>query len=64
MLKQSSMPGLVLESALRGIIIPVLNKETVNEYRTVLIRDKFHLTTEIVNDRILRRIYRARTIKY
>ena len=50
MLKQSSIPGLVLELALSGIIIPVLNKEIVNEYRTVLMREKFHLTTEIVND--------------
>ena len=43
MLKHSSIPGLVLESALSGIIIPVLNKEFVSEYRTVLMRDKFHL---------------------
>ena len=52
MLKQSSIPGLVLESALSGIIIPVLNKEIVSEYKTVLMREKFHLTTEIVNDLI------------
>ena len=52
MLKQSSIPGLVLELALSGIIIPVLNKEIVSEYRTVLMREKFHLNTEIVNDLI------------
>ena len=52
MLKHSSIPGLVLESALSGIIIPVLNKEIVSEYRTVLMREKFHLNNEIVNNLI------------
>ena len=52
MLKQSSIPGLVLEYALSGIIIPVLNKEIVSEYKAVLMREKFHLNTEIVNDLI------------
>ena len=52
MLKQSSIPGLVLEYALSGIIIPVLNKEIVSEYRTVLMREKFHLNTTIVNNLI------------
>ena len=52
MLKHSSIPGLVLEFALSGIIIPILNKEIVSEYRTVLMREKFHLTPEIVNDLI------------
>jgi len=42
----------LLELALSGIIIPVLNEKIVNEYRTVLTRKKFHLTTEIVNDLI------------
>lgn len=52
MLKQSSIPGLVLEYTLSGIIIPVLNKEIVSEYRTVLMREKFHLNTKIVNNLI------------
>ena len=52
MLKQSSIPGLVLEYALSGIIIPILNKEIVCEYRNVLIRPKFHLTSEIVDNLI------------
>ena len=52
MLKNSSIPGIILEFALSGIIVPVLNKEIVREYRTVLMRPKFHLTAEIVNDLI------------
>ena len=52
MRKQSSIPGLVLECALSGIIIPVLNKEIVSEYRTVLMREKFHLNTKIVDNLI------------
>ena len=52
MLKSSSIPGIILEFSLSGIIVPVLNKEIVSEYRTVLMRPKFHLTTEIVNDLI------------
>ena len=52
MLKSSSNPGVILEFALSGIIIPVLNEEIIREYRTVLMRPKFHLTAEIVNDLI------------
>ena len=63
MLKQSSIPGLVLEFALSGIIIPVLNKEIVSEYRTVLMREKFHLNTEIVNDLIQTLEYYGEYIK-
>ena len=33
-------------------IIPVLNKEIIWEYRNVLMRDKFHLTEEIVEGMI------------
>ena len=50
MLKWSSVPGNVLEFALRGVITPVLNEQIVNEYREVLMREKFHLTEDIVND--------------
>ena len=50
MLKHSSVPGNILEFALSGVIIPVLDDEIVNEYRTVLMRSKFHFTPEIVND--------------
>ena len=50
MLKWSSVPGNVLEFALRGVITPVLNEQIVNEYREVLMREKSHLTEDIVND--------------
>ena len=52
MLKRSSVPGSIVEFALSGVIIPVLNNDIVNEYRTVLLRPKFHLTRDIVDDMI------------
>lgn len=63
MLKQSSIPGLVLEYALSGVIIPVLNEEIISEYRNVLIRPKFHLTSEIVDNLIQTLEYYGEYIK-
>ncbi len=50
LLKWTSVPGTILEFAFSGTIIPVLNDKIVAEYREVLMRDKFHLTKEIVDD--------------
>ena len=50
MLKWSSVPGNIIEFAFSGVIIPVLNERIVSEYREVLMREKFHLTKEIVDD--------------
>jgi predicted nucleic acid-binding protein len=50
MLKWTSVPGKILEFAFSGTIIPVLNNEIVAEYREVLMRDRFHLTKEIVGN--------------
>lgn len=50
MLKWKSVPGSVLKLAFEGIIIPILNKEIVAEYRNVLMRSKFGLTYDIVED--------------
>lgn len=50
MLKWNSIPGDVLGLTLDGPIIPLLNKEIVEEYRNVLARPKFHLTEEIIKD--------------
>ncbi|WP_305117518.1 putative toxin-antitoxin system toxin component, PIN family [Acutalibacter muris] len=50
MLKWDSIPGSVLELALDGPIIPILNDAIMTEYREVLSRPKFHLTTDIVDD--------------
>lgn len=50
MLKWQSVPGSVMEFALEGFIIPVLNKEIVAEYRAVLARPKFGLDDKIIID--------------
>ena len=50
MLKWTSVPGNIIEFAFSGVIIPVLNERIVTEYREVLMREKFHLTKEIVDD--------------
>ena len=50
MLKWTSVPGNIIEFAFTGTITPVLNDVIVAEYREVLMRDKFHLTKEIVDD--------------
>ena len=49
-LKYNSIPGTIIELAFNGKIVPVLNKEIESEYRNVLLRPKFHLTTDIVDD--------------
>lgn len=48
-LKWHSVPGSIIDLSFNGIIIPLLHDEIVEEYRTVLLRPKFHLTEEIVN---------------
>lgn len=50
MLKWESTPGSILELALDGPIIPILNEAILTEYREVLLRPKFHLTPDIVTD--------------
>lgn len=49
-LNWNSVPGKIMELVFSGIIIPALNQEVLKEYREVLLRDKFHLTEEIVDD--------------
>ncbi|EHO16635.1 PIN family putative toxin-antitoxin system toxin component [Stomatobaculum longum] len=49
-LKQKSVPGSIIELAFDGPITPVLNEDIEAEYRKVLLRPKFHLTEDIVND--------------
>ena len=58
LLKTKSIPGSILEDALTGRIIPLLNEEIVGEYREVLARPKFHFpkhAVEVLIDGILRR---------
>lgn len=50
MLKWQSVPGSVMEFALDGFIVPVLNKEIVAEYRAVLARPKFGLDEDTIKD--------------
>ena len=49
-LKKDSVPGLTVQLAFDGPIIPVLNEEIEREYREVLSRPKFHLTDDIIAD--------------
>lgn len=50
MLKWNSVPGNILELAIEGPIIPVLNEKILEEYREVLLRPKFHFTDKIVSE--------------
>ena len=49
MLKWDSVPGNILELTYGGTIIPLLNAHIIKEYRDVLARSKFHLTTDIID---------------
>lgn len=49
-LKPESVPGQVLELVLDGVIVPVLNKTIIDEYRDVLLRPKFEFPEQIVKD--------------
>lgn len=50
MLKWNSIPGNLVELALDGPIVPVLNENILKEYKEVLLRPKFHFNEQIVND--------------
>lgn len=50
MLKWNSVPGNIMELVFEGPIIPIFNSEILKEYRDVLLRPKFHLTEEIVDN--------------
>ena len=50
LLKYPSIPSSILEFAFTGTIVPIFNEDILEEYRTVLMRDKFHLNKEIVDD--------------
>ena len=49
-MKPESVPGQVLELVLDGVIIPILNKTIINEYRDVLLRPKFDFPEQLIND--------------
>lgn len=49
-LRWKSVPGSIIELAFSNVIIPVLNDDILSEYREVLLRPKFRLTVDIVED--------------
>ena len=49
-MKPESIPGQVLELVLDGVIVPVLNKTIIEEYRDVLLRPKFDFPEQVVKD--------------
>lgn len=63
MLKADSVPGTVLELALDGNIIPLYNKEILDEYQEVLCRPKFHLPLDIVHTVLQALISRGQNIE-
>ena len=49
MLKENSVPGLVLKHAFDGNVVPLLNDKILEEYQEVLLRKKFPFLEEDVN---------------
>ena len=47
-LKSHSVPGSIVELAIDGPIIPILNEAIEKEYREVLSRPKFHLPEDLI----------------
>ena len=50
LLKRDSNQGLVYDYVLIGTIIPLLNEEIINEYVTVLTRNKFNFDETVIQD--------------
>ncbi len=49
LLKDTSVPGVVVSKALTGPIVPLVNEEILEEYREVLFRNKFDLDEDVIN---------------
>ncbi len=50
MLKHHSIPGIIIDLAFDGPIIPIMNDAIEKEYQEVLSRPKFHLPSDLVFD--------------
>ena len=50
MLKWDSIPGRIISLAFLNAIVPLVNEEILNEYRSVLLRPKFHFSEKLVNE--------------
>ena len=65
LLKDGSIPNKVVNLALYGPIIPLLNDEIIDEYREVLLRNKFGLNKDdvdkLIEDLSKRAIFLKRT---
>lgn len=48
-LKRDSIPDTLLDLALSGYIIPLVNNDVLKEYKEVLSRPKFNFSLDIVN---------------
>ena len=65
LLKDGSIPNKVVNLALYGPIIPLLNDEIIDEYREVLLRNKFGLNKDdvdkLIEDLSKRAVFLKRT---
>jgi len=52
MLKHSSVPGQVMDLAVAGTIVPLLNDEILTEYKEVLSRNNFGFQDSAIDDLI------------
>lgn len=50
MLKWDSVPGQVVRLVFENRIVPLLHSDVVEEYQKVLLRPKFHLSEQIVDN--------------
>ena len=50
MLKWDSVPGQVVRLVFENRIVPLLHSDIVEEYQKVLLRPKFHLPEQIVDN--------------
>ena len=50
MLKSTSVPGQIVDLALKGEIVPLLNQEILDEYEEVLLRNEFGFKESDVKD--------------
>ena len=48
MLKTNSIPGLIVKLIYKDIIVPLVNKEIIEEYFDVLTRNKFGIPKQII----------------
>lgn len=66
MLKGTSIPGIIVDKAINGPIVPLLNNEILEEYEEVLLRNKFGFEEEdvrtLINELRKLAIYLDRTM--